>query len=296
MGAGKRPFAGRPFPGSRQPGNEEGKTTLAGSEESSKESAQEASRRQALEAWKPRTELGRKVLAGEIHSIEEALRHQRPILESEIIDLLVPNLENDLLLVGQMKGKFGGGKRRAFRQTQKKTEEGNTLSFSAVAVVGNRDGYVGVGIGKSRETVPAREKALRNAKLNLFQIRRGSGSWETGKVKEPTSIPFKVSGKCGSVEIALMPAPKGTGLCVEKECQKILALAGIKDIWSKTKGQTVGKMNLISACIEALKQLSQYKIQSKHRTSVGLIDGSRQKEAGESDQEFIDTMAAPSSV
>ena len=109
-------------------------------------------------------------------------------------------LKNDLLLIGQSKGKFGGGARRIFKQTQKKTPEGNKPSFACAAVVGNEDGYVGVGSGKSKDTVPAREKAIRRAKLNLFKIRRGCGSWECN-CKTHHSIPFETEGKCGSVSI-----------------------------------------------------------------------------------------------
>ena len=82
---------------------------------------------------------------------------------TEIVDILLPNLETDLLLIGQSKGKFGGGQRRVFRQTQKKTREGNKPKFSTIAIAGNKDGYVGIGYGKSKETVPAREKAFRSA-------------------------------------------------------------------------------------------------------------------------------------
>ena len=74
------------------------------------------------------------------------------------------DIETELLLVGQSKGKFGGGQRRVFKQTQKKTREGNKPSFSTFAVVGNHNGYVGLGSGKSKETVPARDKSKRKAK------------------------------------------------------------------------------------------------------------------------------------
>ncbi|MCK4669722.1 MAG: 30S ribosomal protein S5 [Nanoarchaeota archaeon] len=225
-----------------------------------------------INEWKPLTALGKKVKSGEIVDISQILDTGKPIIEQQIIDVLLPNLESDLLLIGQAKGKFGGGKRRAFRQTQKKTKEGNVLSFAAFAVVGNTDGYVGIGHGKSKETIPAREKAFRKAKLNTIKIRRGCGSWECG-CKTPHSIPYTVSGKCGSCEITLIPAPKGTGLCVEKECQKILRLAGIKDVWSKTKGRTVVKANLIRACFEALKNLMTTKIQARHVDSQGAVEG-----------------------
>ncbi len=224
-----------------------------------------------LEVWKPITELGKKVKSGEITDIEQIFSSGERILEPEIVDSLIPDLTNDLLLIGQAKGKFGGGQRRIFRQTQKKTREGNRIQFATCALVGNKNGYVGVAFGKSKETVPARDKSIRKAKLNMIKIRRGCGSWEG--VADSNSIPFAVTGKCGSSEITLMPAPKGTGLCVEKECAKILGAAGIKDIWSKTKGQTKTKVNLIKACMEALEKLSEIKIQPKHYETLGVQEG-----------------------
>jgi len=185
----------------------------------------------------------------------------------------LPNLELALLEVGQSKGKFGGGKRSIWRQTQKKTREGNKPSFSTFSVVGDNNGHIGLGFGKSRETVPAREKAFRNAKLNIFKIRRGSGDWESEVAGIPTSLPFKVSGKCGSVKLTLIPAPKGTGLCVEKECAKILRLAGINDVWSRTIEQTGSKVNLIKACESALKKLTAVKVQKRYYSELGLVEG-----------------------
>lgn len=222
--------------------------------------------------WVPKTELGRKVKAGEITDIEEVFNSGENILESEIIDALLPDLEEDLLLIGQAKGKFGGGQRRIFRQTQKKTREGNRIKFATCAVVGNKNGYVGVGIGKSKETVPARDKSKKSARLNLIRIRRGSGSWESDST-EASSIPFAIKGRCGSVIIKLMPAPKGKGLCIEKECAKILRLAGIKDIWSKTQGQTKTKLNMIFALIDALKKLSEVKVKPGDIAKLGIIEG-----------------------
>ena len=186
--------------------------------------------------WKPRTENGKKVLSGEIKEISYFLDNGFPIMEKGIVEYLLPNLENDLLLIGQAKGKFGGGKKRVFSQTQKKTKEGNKPKFATLSVVGDRRGIVGLGYGKSKETVPAREKALRNAKLNIFKIRRGCGSWECG-CGEAHSLPFTIEGKSSSAVVRLIPAPKGTGLRVDNEIAKILSLAGITDVWSKTFGQ-----------------------------------------------------------
>ncbi len=208
---------------------------------------------QILERWKPKTELGRKVKSGEVNDINIVIESNQRILESEIVDKLLPNLVSDFILIGQAKGKFGGGKRRIFRQTQKKTREGNKPIFTVMAVVGNRDGYVGVGIGRARETMPARSKAVTNAKLNLIQISRGCGSWQC-TCGEHHSIPFKVKGKETSVEIKFMPAPKGTGLVIDDELKKIFKLAGITDVWCKTRGQSRQKLNMVSACMKALKR------------------------------------------
>ncbi len=211
-----------------------------------------------ISAWNPKTTIGKKVKNKEITDISELLDKGIAILESQIVDALLPDLQQELLMIGQSKGKFGGGSKRIFRQTQKKTTEGNKPSFGCFAVVGSEKGFVGGALGKSKDTVPAREKSIRKAKLNLFKIKKGCGSWQCG-CKEPHSIPFAVEGKCGSVEIKLMPAPKGKGLCIEPECGKILKLAGIKDVWSKSKGQTRNKLNMVIACLSALRKLNEMK-------------------------------------
>lgn len=223
-------------------------------------------------AWTPKTEAGRKVKSGELKDIDVLLNNGTPILEAQIVDMLIPNLENDLLFIGQSKGKFGGGQKRIFRQTQKKSPEGNKPSFGVMAVVGNRDGYVGLGYGKGKDTVPAREKGVRNAKISVIKIKRGCGSWECN-CKTPHSVPFTVEGKCGSAVIRLIPAPKGKGLVVEPNCQKILALAGFKDVWSKTFGQTRNTNNLATACFDALKKLSTTKIQAHTAEQLGMHEG-----------------------
>ena len=73
-----------------------------------------------------------------------------------------------------------------------------------------------------------------------------------------------------------MPAPKGKGLCVEKECAKILAFAGVKDVWSKTFGQTRSKVNMVAACIDALKKLGVFKPRPENVKNVYMIEGRKQ--------------------
>ncbi len=208
-----------------------------------------------LKDWIPKTKLGKKVKEGKIKDIGEILKKEK-ILEPEIVESLL-NLKSDLLFIGQAKGKFGGGKRRAWRQTQKKTKEGNIPTFSCMVVVGNGDGYVGIGYGRAKETLPARAKALRNAKLNIIKVERGCGSFDC-LCQEKHSIPLKTQGKCSSSRIILFPAPQGTGLVAGDEVKKILRLAGIKDIYSKTFGQTKTTFNLAKATINALKKLKHY--------------------------------------
>lgn len=226
----------------------------------------------SLEDWKPKTKLGKDVKSGKVTSINEILSTGTPILEPQITEILLPNMENDLLMVGQSKGKFGGGQKRAFRQTQKKTPEGNKPSFSALVVVGNKNGIVGVGYGKSKDTIPARDEAIRNAKAGIFKIRRGCGSWECN-CKASHSIPFKVKGKVGGVTLELLPAPRGKGLIVEPEIAKILSFAGVKDIWCKRVGRSTGKSNLIAAGLKALHKLSTTKISQEHRENLGIVEG-----------------------
>ncbi len=211
-------------------------------------------REQIVAEWVPKTALGRDVKSGKIKDIDEIISTGKKILEAEIIDTLV-STNSDLLAIGQSKGKFGGGKRRAWRQTQRKTKEGNIPSFSTLAVIGDEKGHVGIGSGKAKETLPARDKAIRKAKLAIFKVERGCSSFDFHSY-EPHTIPSIIKGKGGGVRITLMPAPQGTGLVVADELKKVLKLAGIRDIYSKTFGKKRTTFNIVKACIDALKKTS----------------------------------------
>lgn len=247
-------------------GEEEIMKVIAG-EEVIKKSAEELERerlenleRRAIEdslsKWVPKTKIGKLVREGKETDIDNVLEHYK-ILEPEIVDSLI-RVRSELLAIGQAKGKFGGGKRRVWRQTQKKTAEGNIPTFACLAVAGDENGHVGIGYGKAKETLPARSKSSRDARLNIFKIGRGCGSFDCS-CHELHSIPFKVEGKCGSARIVLIPAPQGTGLAVGDECKKILRLAGIKDVYGRTFGQTRSTINLAKACVRALKKTSEIK-------------------------------------
>lgn len=227
-----------------------------------------------LENWVPKTELGRQVKDGNITKITDILFSSKKILEKEITETLIPDLQVEFVNLGQAKGKFGGGRRKNSKQTQKITKEGGIMSFSMLAICGDKNGIVGMGYGKARETIPARDKTLKKVKTNLISIRRGSGSWESFGAGAHT-LPFAIEGKCGSCKVKFMPAPKGTGLVVEKELKTLLELAGIKDIWSKTLGQTKNKINLIKAGFDALKNLQKVKLTSRTKVGRNLMEANK---------------------
>lgn len=202
--------------------------------------------------WEPKTKLGKDVKDGRIKNIDDILNKNKKILEPEIVEALI-DIQSELISVGQSKGKFGGGKRRAWRQTQKKTKEGNVPTFSTMAVIGDGDGHVGIGVGKATETLPARDKAIRKAKLNIIKIIRACASFDCA-CSEKHTVPFEVEGKSGSVRVVLIPAPQGTGLVVGNELKKVLKLAGIEDVYSKTFGKKRTSFNLVKACIKALEK------------------------------------------
>ncbi len=193
---------------------------------------------QSVEEWVPRTRVGRLVHEGKITSIDELFRRNLPILEPEIIDyLLGEQLKHEIIDVTIV---------------QKMTDAGRITRFRAVVVLGNEDGYVGLGKGKARQFREAVNKALRNAKLNITPVRRGCGSWEC-TCGEAHSVPFIVRGKSGSVEVILKPAPKGTGIVAGDVAKKVLKLAGIRDVWTFTKGETRTSYNFARAVYLALR-------------------------------------------
>jgi len=195
------------------------------------------------EVWVPRTKLGRMVQEGRISSLEEIFMQGIKIREPMIVDILEPNLQQEVLNIDLI---------------QKQTDAGEQSRFRSLVAVGNIDGYIGLGSEKAKQVRNAIQKATVEAKLNLYPVKRGCGSWECG-CGEPHSIPFKASGKAGSVRVELMPAPKGVGLVTDNESKKILRLAGIKDVWVKTFGNTSSRINLVSAIYGALKNLYVYK-------------------------------------
>ncbi|HLD41572.1 MAG TPA: 30S ribosomal protein S5, partial [archaeon] len=173
-------------------------------------------------------------------------------------DYLITTLKQEIIYIGGTPGKGGGIKRTATRITARMHKSGRRYNSSSLVVVGNEDGVVGIGKASSKEHRQAIEKAVNQAKLNVIKIRRGCGSWECS-CKTNHSVPFRITSKHGSVTITLNPAPKGIGIVADKESKKILSLAGIKDLWMGSDGQTSTRINLALAVFGALRNLSRVK-------------------------------------
>ena len=192
------------------------------------------------EAWIPKTQLGELVQSGLI-TIDKIFENNLVVKEKQIIDILLPQLKEDVVTI---------------KMVQQMTASGQRSKFKAVVLIGS-DGFIGVASTKSREVGPAIRKAIDKAKLSVIPILRGCGSKECG-CGHTHSIPFKTKGKCGSVRIELIPAPAGVGLVCADKVKQLLRLAGIEDIWSKTFGDTRTSENLVNATFDALKQAHKF--------------------------------------
>ncbi|OYT42941.1 MAG: 30S ribosomal protein S5 [Candidatus Aenigmarchaeota archaeon ex4484_56] len=209
------------------------------------------------EEWQPKTKLGKLVKEGKI-TLEDIFKEGYKIKEYQLIDYLLPDLEEEIIFVGGTPGKGGGIQRRPIRRTTRVHRSGRRINLSAMVVIGNKNGYLGIGFGKGKTNKEVVKKASKNARLNIFPIKRGCGSWDCG-CGEKHSIPYTVTGKCGSVIVKLMPAPRGLNLCVTDENKKLFRLAGIKDIRMVSRGQTGTRLNFIYAIEDALKKMNRFR-------------------------------------
>lgn len=224
------------------------------------------------EIWKPKTELGRAVLRGDVTDIEAVLRGKEKIREPEIVGHLVEGLDEEVILIGGTPGKGGGKRRIVSRRTVRMHKSGRRFNTKSMVVVGNHDGLLGIAEGRSDDTRDAIDKARDNAKMNMIEIRRGCGSRECA-CGDPHSIPFKVEGKSGSVEVELKPAPRGIGQAASEGVRKVLTLAGIEDLWITSRGNTRNRENHLKAVFNALRQLNEIKTDEAIEQNAGIIQG-----------------------
>jgi len=197
------------------------------------------------------------VANGEILTYEQALGTGLPIREVEIVDALLPGLEDDVLAVNMI---------------QRMTDSGRRVRFNVLCVVGNGDGYVGLSICKGKEVASTIRKAIDKAKLNIIPVMRGNGSWESSE-GPGTSVPFMVTGRSGSTRITLMPAPAGKGLVIGDYGRRVLNLAGVTDVWSRSSGQTRTTTNFAKATFNALIELNKTRLTEADHRRLNIIRG-----------------------
>jgi len=190
-----------------------------------------------IENWLPTTELGKKVKNGEIKDLNEIFDRNLKIMEPEIVDFFIKEIKEKLMDT---------------TKTSYVRMAGRKYNYRCCVLIGDGSSFLGFGIGKDKDKWTASTKAARLARLNLVRIKKGCGSWECLCGTDHT-VPFDVEGKTGSVRIKLSPAPLGTGLVATEIVKPVLEFSGVKDVWSRTTGQTSTKINMIQACIDALK-------------------------------------------
>jgi len=210
-----------------------------------------------LRSWTPKTRLGRMVRNGEITTFEQAMNSRLPIREVEIVDALLPGLEDEVINVNMI---------------QRMTDSGRRVRFNVMAAVGNNNGYVGLGMVKGKEVAATIRKAIDNAKLNIIQVMRGNGSWESGG-GAGSSVPFKITGRAGSTRVTLIPAPAGKGLVIGSKGKVVLRLAGVTDIYSRTHGQTRTTINFARATYNALQNLNKSKVSADQKKKLFMSTG-----------------------
>jgi len=189
------------------------------------------------------TKLGRLVASGKIHNLEQIFLFSLPIKEHQIVEhFLAPEkvLKDEVMKI---------------MPVQKQTRAGQRTRFKAFVAVGDANGHVGLGVKCSKEVATAIRGAIILAKLSILPIRRGYWGSTFGT---PHTVPCKVNGKCGSVSVRLLPAPKGTGLVAAPASKKLLSMAGLQDCYTASRGSTRTMGNFIKATFAALQKTYSY--------------------------------------
>lgn len=227
--------------------------------------------------WVPMTKLGRLVADQKIERLEDIYLHALPIREYQIVDHFFPapagvpgHLNDEVVRI---------------HPVQKMTSAGQRNRFVCYALVGDGNGHVGLGNKVGKEVATAIRGAVISAKLALIPVRRG---YWGNKIGSPHTVPMKVTGKCASVSVRLVPAPRGTAIVGSPALKKMMQFAGIMDVFSCSCGHTRTKGNFMKATFEALRstykfmtpdlwETSHFKLNPYQEYSDHLVDAKQNK-------------------
>uniref|UniRef100_A0A0R3RQW8 Small ribosomal subunit protein uS5 n=1 Tax=Elaeophora elaphi TaxID=1147741 RepID=A0A0R3RQW8_9BILA len=171
--------------------------------------------------WIPVTKLGRLVMDGRVATIDEIyLKREEELQEYQIVDLLVPNLKEQILKI---------------LPVQKHVRSGLRTRFRAFVAIGDRNGHVGLGMQCAKRVSTAIRRAIYRAKTAVVPVRRAY--WHT-KHGLPHTIPCKIMVRYCDVRVTLYPAPRGTGISALPIVQKLLHLGGIQDCYTSVSTYT----------------------------------------------------------
>ncbi|MBZ3871735.1 40S ribosomal protein S2 [Sciurus carolinensis] len=189
--------------------------------------------------WILVTKLDRLIKDMKIKSLEELYLFSLPIKESEIIYFFLGASVKDAVL--------------KIMPVQKQTGAGQQTGFKAFVAVGDYNGHVGLGVKCSKEVATAIREAIILAKLSIVPVRRG---YWGNKIGSPHTVPCKVTGRCGSVLVQFIPAPRGTGIVSAPVPKKLLLMAGIDDYYTSARGCAAILGNFPKTTFDAIRTYS----------------------------------------